>query len=190
MSGLIEKAEQYIHELYQHNSDGHDESHSLRVYHNAMQIAEHYPECDKEIVSLGALLHDCDDCKLFHTQNNANARAFLEQNGISQETISRICIVINEVSFSHNRGKKPSTLEGEIVQDADRLDAIGAIGIARVFAFGGKHGRSFDDSIRHFYDKLLLLKDLMNTEEARKIAERRHQYMLEFLREYKEETED
>ena len=89
--------------------------------------------------------------------------------------------VINGVSFSKNRDKHPETLEGKIVQDADRLDAIGAIGIARTFAFGGKNGRSIEASVQHFHDKLLLLKDAMNTEEARNMAEARHACMVQFL---------
>ena len=92
------------------------------------------------------------------------------------------------VSFSKNRGKRPDTIEGKIVQDADRLDAIGAIGIARTFAFGGERGRPLDDSIRHFHDKLLLLKDEMNTDSGRKVAESRHAFLVAFLEEYRMET--
>ena len=101
-----------------------------------MKIAENEPEADPEIVALAALLHDADDHKLFHTENNANTRSFLAENRVPEEMINQICTVINAVSFSRNRGKTPSTLEGKIVQDADRLDALGAIGIARTFACG------------------------------------------------------
>ena len=93
------------------------------------------------------------------------------------------------VSFSKNRGKKPESIEGQIVQDADRLDAIGAIGIARTFAFGGKHGRSPEDSIAHFHEKLLLLKDMMNTDTAKLLAEDRHNFMQDFLQEWDREVE-
>ena len=113
-----------------------------------------------------------------------NARSFMEQNEIPSETIEQICCIINSVSFSQNRGKSPATTEGKIVQDADRLDAIGAIGIARTFAYGGKVGRPLSDSIQHFYDKLLLLKDELNTDAAKEIAQKRHKYMLDFLEEY------
>ena len=92
------------------------------------------------------------------------------------------------MSFSKNRGKKPETIEGMIVQDADRLDAMGAIGIARTFAYGGEHGRSIEESVQHFHDKLLLLKDEMNTETAKKLAESRHSFLLEYLSHYGEET--
>ena len=102
--------------------------------------------------------------------------------------IERICEVIGGVSFSKNRGKKPETIEGKIVQDAARLDAMGAIGIARTFAYGGKNGRPLESSLQHFDDKLLLLKDEINTEEARRLAEVRHKYMLDFLSEYQEEN--
>ena len=185
---LIENAMKYIESMFQDNADGHDTAHSLRVYRNALHLSDFYPDCDKRIVLLAALLHDVDDHKLFHTENNANARAFLKDQHLPDETIDLICAIINDVSFSKNRGKKPACMEGMIVQDADRLDAIGAIGIARTFAYGGRTGRPLDDSIKHFYDKLLLLKDEMNTEAAKDIALKRHEYMTKFLDEYYFET--
>ena len=111
----------------------------------------------------------------------------MEGQDIQVETIEWIVDIINGVSFSHNKDKVPETLEGKIVQDADRLDAIGAIGIARTFAYGGKHDRSLEDSLKHFDDKLLLLKDLMNTEAAADIASERHAFMEAFLNEYRKE---
>ena len=186
---VIDAAVEYVQELFRGNYGGHDAEHTLRVYRNAMLLAEKEKECDTEIVALSALLHDADDHKLFHTENNANARTFLQKHGIGQGKADRICAAINSVSFSQNRGRRPETLEGQIVQDADRLDAIGAIGIARTFAFGGEHGRPLEDSIRHFHEKLLLLKDELNTGSARDLAEKRHQFMLAFLKEYSEETE-
>ena len=184
---IIERAKEYIREIFKNNADGHDFDHSIRVYENARNIAAGYPACDRLVVSLAALLHDVDDHKLFSTENNQNARAFLQDQSLGQNKIERICAVINAVSFSKNRGKRPESLEGQIVQDADRLDAIGAIGIARTFAFGGKNGRSIESSLQHFHDKLLLLKDEMNTEEAKRIAEIRHSYMEGFLTEMQEE---
>ena len=184
---IIERAKEYIREIFKNNADGHDFNHSIRVYENARNIAAGYPACDLLVVSLAALLHDVDDHKLFSTENNQNARAFLQDQSLGQNKIERICAVINAVSFSKNRGKRPESLEGQIVQDADRLDAIGAIGIARTFAFGGKNGRSIESSLQHFHDKLLLLKDEMNTEEAKRIAEIRHSYMEGFLTEMQEE---
>ena len=184
----IEAAIEYVKTLFQNNSGGHDVEHTMRVYRNAMRIAEREREADIEIISLAALLHDADDHKLFHTVDNANARGFLSSQAVAPEKVEAIITAINSVSFSQNRGKRPESLEGMIVQDADRLDAIGAVGIARTFAFGGEHGRSLDSSIQHFHEKLLLLKDEMNTETAKKIAEERHAFMLEFLERYQKET--
>ena len=184
-----DKAISYIQELFRNNAGGHDAAHSLRVFHNAMRIAENEPGCDREIVALAALLHDADDHKLFQTVNNENARSFLKENLIPDEQAERICEVINSVSFSRNRGQIPRTIEGRIVQDADRLDAIGAIGIARTFAYGGEHGRSLEASVQHFYDKLLLLKDMMNTETAKQLAVERHRFLESFLKELDAELE-
>ena len=187
-SKLIARAEAYIAALFASNAGGHDAAHTLRVRRNAMRIATTEPGCDKLTVELAALLHDADDHKLFYTENNANARAFLEREGVAPETVERICAAINAVSFSRNRGRRPETPEGRIVQDADRLDAMGAVGVARCFAYGGEHGRPMEESIAHFHEKLLLLRDGLNTESARRLAEKRHGFLLDFLREYDEET--
>ena len=187
---IINAAIIYITELFQDNSGGHDVSHTMRVYRNALVIASSEMKCDIEVVSLAALLHDADDHKLFQTENNANARRFLADQSVDPEKTERIINAINSVSFSQNRGKHPETPEGKIVQDADRLDAIGAVGIARTFAYGGEHGRSLDSSICHFHEKLLLLKDEMNTDTARELAEERHAFMLAFLKRYQEETDN
>lgn len=184
---LISNTISYIKALFSGNADGHDADHSLRVYKNAVTIASNYPECDLLLVSLASLLHDVDDHKLFHTENNSNARTFLKDNGIPQDQIEEIVKIINAVSFSKNKGKTPETLEGKIVQDADRLDAMGAIGIVRTFAYGGKNGRSLEDSVQHFHDKLLLLRDTLNTDEARELADKRHSFMEQFLEELGEE---
>ena len=182
---IITHAMRYIEELFANDHSGHDVSHSMRVYHNALKLADTEPECNRFVVSLAALLHDADDHKIFHTENNQNARSFLEKHQVDAMQIEEICKVINGVSFSKNRGMRPETTEGKIVQDADRLDAMGAIGIARTFAFGGERGRSIEDSVQHFYDKLLLLKDEMNTEAGRQMAEERHNFMEQFLLELK-----
>ena len=185
---LIEKAIAYIAELFAANAGGHDVEHALRVYRNALRIAQNEQGCDVQIVALAALLHDADDRKLFATVNNANARAFLSENRVGQETADRICAVINAVSFSQNRDRIPETMEARVVQDADRLDAMGAVGIARTFAYGGEHGRPMGESVQHFYDKLLLLKGLMNTETGKRLAESRHAFLEEFLKKYQEES--
>ena len=184
---LIDKTIEYITELYKGNADGHDLDHSIRVYNNAVNISKSYTDADVLIIVLASLLHDADDHKLFDTKNNENARRFMKDQNISEEYMNRICDVINSVSFSKNKGVKPSTLEGCIVQDADRLDALGAIGIARTFAYGGRNNRSLVESVKHFHEKLLLLKDQMNTPEAKRIAEERHKFLENYILElYKE----
>ena len=145
MDTITKEAIEYVRKLYQGNADGHGFSHTMRVWHTAMKIAEAEADCDPELVSLTALLHDADDGKLFATENNANARSFLSVHGIPGETADYI---------------------------------------ARTFAYGGAHGRIPEDSIAHFYEKLLLLKDMMNTKKAREIAEERHAFMEQFLREW------
>ncbi|MBQ3705597.1 MAG: GNAT family N-acetyltransferase [Clostridia bacterium] len=185
--GILKAAEEYIRQLFAGNADGHGWDHSMRVYRNAMVIAESEPAADRMIVALAALLHDADDYKLFETENNANARSLLAGLGIDPVARDRILAAVNAVSFSKNRGARPDTLEGMIVQDADRLDAIGAIGVARTFAFGGGHGRSLEDSVDHFYEKLLLLKDLMNTRKGKEMAESRHAFLETFLCEWNAE---
>ena len=111
MQQMIDAAKEYIRELFAENADGHGLEHALRVYRSAILIAETEPGADKQIVALGALLHDADDHKLFHTENNANARRFLEAQGVGRETANRICEAINAVSFSQNKGKRPGPLK-------------------------------------------------------------------------------
>ena len=185
---LIKEAREYARALFKRAGGSHDFEHTLRVFENAMKIAEGEPSCDRNLAGLEALLHDVDDHKLFSTENNANARAFLEAHGVSPEMTERICRDITSVSFSKNRGRRPETPEGRVVQDADRLDAMGAVGIARTFAYGGEKGRPLKDSVAHFHEKLLLLKDLMNTEAGRALAKERHAFMLSFLEELEKET--
>jgi uncharacterized protein len=185
---VIGEAVSYIRELFRENAGGHDAEHTLRVWRTAARLAAEEPGCDTFVAELAALLHDADDYKLFQTENNANARAFMASHGVPEETAERVCAAVNAVSFSKNRDRTPDTPEGRVVQDADRLDAMGAVGIARTFAFGGEHGRPMEDSIRHFYEKLLLLKERMNTEAGKRMAEKRHAVLEEFLREYREET--
>ncbi|MBR6113644.1 MAG: HD domain-containing protein [Oscillospiraceae bacterium] len=185
---LIRSAVEYVTGLFAAHADGHDAGHTLRVYETARRLAADTPGCDVTVAALAALLHDADDPKLFDTADNANARAFLSAHDVPPETAARVLRAIRAVSFSANRGRHPDTPEGRVVQDADRLDAIGAIGIARTFAYGGSRGRSLEESVRHFYDKLLLLRDELNTLAARELARRRHAFLLAFLDELAEET--
>ena len=196
-----------LQEFFKDDYSGHDFNHTMRVYKLANNIAiqEH---ANLEIVSLAALLHDVDDVKLTQSINYQNARLLMNRYGIDKATQEEVIAIIQDVSFKGNQSKSPSTLEGKIVQDADRLDAIGAIGIARAFTFGGNHSRPLyndekpernmdeasyhqhqSSTINHFYEKLLLLKDMMNTECARVLADQRHQFMVNYLEEFFDEIE-
>lgn len=183
----------------------------MRVYHLAVQLAEQ-EQADILIVELAALLHDVDDRKLSPEtyEEKRNAIHFMKSNGVEDGVMTSVCKIIDEVSFAGVDSVVPSTIEGKCVQDADRLDAMGAIGIARTFAYGGSKGRKIYDpnikpllyvnrtdyskncnstSINHFYEKLLLLKDMMNTGTAKKIAEHRHTVMEKYLEEFMTEWE-
>ncbi|HMI06040.1 MAG TPA: HD domain-containing protein [Flavobacterium sp.] len=186
---------------------GHDWFHIERVYKNALLISE-TEECNLLVVKLGALLHDIADSK-FHggdeTVGPTKAWEFMEKENVDEETIGHVVNIIENVSFKGgNFEKKFTSKELEIVQDADRLDALGAIGIARAFNYGGFKNRSLYNpeiapnlhmskeeyknttapTLNHFYEKLLLLKDKMNTETGKKIALKRHDYMESFLSQF------
>ncbi|WP_215492466.1 HD domain-containing protein [Fenollaria sporofastidiosus] len=186
MDEIIKRAIEYLDNIFSGNSDGHGADHSLRVYRNASMIRAAY-KCNELYVDLGALLHDVDDHKLFNNKHNENARKFLSDNNFDVEAIEDIVEIINSVSFTKNKGAKPKTLEACIVQDADRLDAIGAVGIARTFMYSGRHKRGIEDSLKHFDEKLLLLKDMMNTDQAKRLADQRDKFMKEFLSEINDE---
>lgn len=191
---------------------GHDWFHIERVYKNSLLIAEG-EKVDKTVVALGALLHDIADSK-FHdgdeTIGPKKASEFLKTQNISEETIQHVVKIIENISFKGgNIIQKFTSKELDVVQDADRLDALGAIGIARTFNYGGFKGRKLYDpdispnldmtsseykasnapTINHFYEKLLLLKNRMNTETGRKIAEKRHKFMEIFLQQFYAEWE-
>ena len=204
---LIEQTEAYVKEKFENEFSGHDYFHTLRVFNLATKIAKK-EGANLEIVQLSALLHDVDDRKISPEtyESQANARCFLFSNGVDENTVELICKIIREISFGAN-DSVPSTLEGQCVQDADRLDAIGAIGIARAFAYGGNHNRhmyhpdilpnpnmtkeeyarSESTTINHFYEKLFKLTALMNTKTAIRIAEAREAYMKEFVAEFMDE---
>lgn len=179
----------YVYNIFQHDVTGHDFYHMKRVAMLAKEIAVK-EQCDPFICEASAWLHDIGDRKLFinPTESIAEMNAFLASIYISDKQIKKINEVISTVSFQ--KGLMPSSIAGKIVQDADRLDAIGAIGIARVFQFGGANNQmiheseSSNTSIQHFYDKLLKIKDLIHTESARKIAEERHAFMERFLKQF------
>ena len=189
---MINKAMDYARSIFEADASGHDFDHTMRVYRMAVRIAEE-EGADLQSVSLAALLHDVDDRKLSPEtyENKDRAVFFLRQNGMTEDEISEIVQIISEISFSAGNGA-PSSLEGMCVQDADRLDAMGAIGIGRAFAFGGSRGRRMHDpegadtttTIQHFYDKLLLLKDRMNTATGKNLACQRDAYLRTFLDEF------
>ena len=192
MEKIIENAKAFAKAIFEADSSGHDYHHTLRVWALARTIGAS-EGADMALVELSALLHDVDDHKLSPdtAENKDRAVGFLRSQGVLEEQIREIVNIIDQISFSRNT-LPPDTLEGQCVQDADRLDAIGAIGIARTFAFGGSHGRAMHDpegqdpgsSIAHFYEKLLLLKDRMNTDTGRRIAQHRHDYLEGFLQEF------
>ncbi|UKB83044.1 HD domain-containing protein [Chryseobacterium sp. MEBOG06] len=210
MKSTINKTIEFVKEKLEGAEAGHDWFHIERVWKLAAKIAE-TEDCDREVVELSALLHDIADPK-FHNGDETIApkisREFLESQNVSEEIIQKVLFVIENISFK-NRSQAPEnpSIELKIVQDADRIDAIGAIGIARTFNFGGfknnlmydpalkpnlgmskeEYKKSNGTTINHFYEKLLLLKDLMNTEEGKRMAEERHQYMLNFLDQFYKE---
>ena len=204
---IIDKTILFVKEQLQEAEGGHDWFHTQRVYRNALLIAEN-EICNLEIVKLGALLHDIADSK-FHdgdeTVGPKIARAFLEKEKVNEETINHVLNIIENISFKGgNFGQQFTSKELEIIQDADRLDALGAIGIARTFNYGGFKNRPIYNpdiapnlkmskeeykkndapTLNHFYEKLLLLKDKMNTPIGKKLAEERHDYMVRFLSQF------
>ena len=209
---LIDTTISFVKEKLQNAEGGHDWFHIERVYKNSLLIAKD-EDCDLTIVQLGALLHDIADSK-FHdgdeTVGPRTARTFLESQNVSEETIIHVINIIENISFKGgNFEKKFNSKELEIVQDADRLDALGAIGIARCFNYGGFKNRALynpdinpnlsmskeeyknsdSPTLNHFYEKLLLLSAKMNTPTGKKIAEARHEYMEDFLSQFLSEWE-
>lgn len=206
---IIETTEEFVKIQMAEDSTGHDWFHVDRVRKNAVLIAEREQQGNLFIIEMAALLHDIPDEKLNSSSQvgQNKLRNFLEGIPLSFDLSLKIIEVINSISFRGGEKKSLSSWEAQIVQDADRLDALGAIGIARTFAFGGKkgqpiyhpdltvrekmtieeyrHGKS--SSIHHFYEKLLLLKDLLNTDTAKMMAEGRHRFMEEFLLQFYQE---
>ncbi|MBF6607833.1 MAG: HD domain-containing protein [Flavobacterium sp.] len=207
---IVERTKIFVQHTLHGAEGGHDWFHIVRVYNNAMLIAGSQT-CNLEIVALGALLHDIADSKFHDGDESVGpkvAREFLESNNVSSDVISHVIHIIDNISFKGgNFEKKFSSIELDIVQDADRLDAIGAIGIARAFNYGGFKNRQLYNpdilpqlkmskeeyksskapTINHFYEKLLLLADKMNTESAKEIARERHLFMESFLRQFYDE---
>lgn len=211
-SAIISATAAHVKQLFITDGSGHDWWHIYRVWRNAQHIAASYMDTDHTVIELAALLHDIADWKYHdgdHSIGPARAAQWCQQYHptVSASQIDHIRDIISKVSF---KGASAITgdlsLEGQIVQDADRLDAIGAIGIARTFAYGGHKGQlmyspdippllgesdtsymskdKVGTTVNHFYEKLLLLKDRMHTDAARGMAEGRHAVMVDFLEQF------
>lgn len=208
---IILKAESYVKDILEKDTTGHDFWHIDRVRKVTKTIAKE-ENADMFVCELAALLHDVADDKLTDNEEEAleNLKTWMKNNGVSEDNRNHIFEIITTMSFKGGKNKNPmSTLEGKIVQDADRLDAIGAIGIARCMTYSGSKKRPMHNpnfiprdemtleeyrndegtAIAHFYEKLLKLKNLMNTNAGKKLAEGRHKYMEEFLKQFYEEWE-
>lgn len=172
-------AEKYLAD----DSGGHDPTHIDRVVKNAETImAREKSSADRNLVILCCLLHDIDDRKINDVDDESRLKKFCAERGWIEAIYNAVKSVISRVSYTDNPDyDKDLSEEAKIVQDADRLDALGAVGIARAFAYGGKSGRNMLDTPKHFYDKLFKLPELMNTEAGRAIAKERVKYMRDFL---------
>lgn len=208
---LLENTIQFVKETLKNAEAGHDWFHTERVYNNAVKIAKE-ENCNLQVVEISALLHDIADAKFHDGDENLAleiTEKFLKEQNAEEDFIAKVLFIIKNISFK-NKEEQPENLpiELKILQDADRLDAIGAIGIARTFHFGGfknniiydpeippvekfnkeEYKKSNGTTINHFYEKLLLLKDGMQTKKGKEMAEKRHQFMLDFLEEFYEEV--
>jgi uncharacterized protein len=209
---IINQTANYIKSKLTGESSGHDWWHVYRVWKNAIRIGRD-ENVDLFVVELAALLHDIADWKFNDGNDDVGpqlSKEWLEKLAVDESVISHVCQIIKDASFKGSGvATKIKSIEGMVVQDADRLDAIGAIGIARTFAYGGAKGREMynpnigpnkhesaeqyknnqSSSINHFYEKLLLLKELMNTATAKKIAEKRHKIVEDYLEQFFQEWE-
>lgn len=205
MEQIYSRIIEFLEEELGHDTSGHSLDHAIRVYKNAKAILM-LEGGNERIVLISALVHDVIDPKLFdnHREQQAKLLIFLQTLGCSQSELEQIFYIIENISYKGGNGEPVKTLEAQIVQDADRLDAIGAIGIGRTFMYGGSKGsKMYDENIsvmefedeatyrnhqgtviNHFYEKLFKLKDLMNTETAKKIANQRHEFMVTFVEEF------
>lgn len=209
---IISRTIAFVKETLQGAEGGHDWFHIQRVFTNAQKIGAS-EKVDELVVALGALLHDIADAKFYNGDETVGpkmAATFLNKIGVAQHTTDQVVYIINNISFKNSLssdGLTARSIELQVVQDADRLDAIGAIGIARAFNYGGfknrelhnpdippklnmskeEYKKSTAPTINHFYEKLLLLKDKMNTDTGKALAEKRHRYMLDYLAQFDKE---
>lgn len=207
-ASIITQTADFIREKFLGEGSGHDWDHIRRVWQTSRALARTLPQADPFVTELGALLHDVADWKFHAGDEEAGPRAareWLQSLGVEESVIQRVETIIREISFKGLGVPTPmSTPEGEAVQDADRLEAIGAIGVARAFAYGGHKGRPLHDpavppiehhsfesykqntapTINHFYEKLLHLRERLHTPAARQLAQERHEFMEAFLRQF------
>lgn len=204
---LIDRTASFVKESLANAEGGHDWWHTYRVWSAAKELAMR-EKVDMLVVELGALLHDIADSKFHDGDEQVGPRVaedFLRAEGVDEQIVAHVSAIISNISFNVSKeGQRFSSKELEVVQDADRLDALGAIGIARTFSYGGYKGRELfnpsiapnpdmskeeykkgsSPSINHFYEKLLLLKDLMNTQAGREMANERHAFMEKYLEQF------
>lgn len=204
---IINKTINFVKETLKEAEGGHDWFHIQRVFNNARLIAK-TEDVDELIVTLGALLHDIADSKFHNGDENIGPRTatiFLDGLGVEEAVITHVVAIIKNISFKGGKEQRTfSSKELDVVQDADRLDAIGAIGIARAFNYGGfknralynpeiepnlnmtkeEYKKSTAPTINHFYEKLLLLKEMMNTATGKQIAQQRHLFMEQYLNQF------
>ncbi|KAA9331829.1 HD domain-containing protein [Adhaeribacter soli] len=207
---ILSKAREFVKQELATDSSGHDWWHIYRVTSTAIKLAQ-AENADAFVCELAALLHDIADEKLNEskTAGMQKVKTWLQENAVAETAVEHILEIIGTMSFNGGNNKPMQTLEGRIVQDADRLDALGAIGIGRTFAYAGWKGHlmhnpelavrenmtseeyrnSGGTAINHFYEKLLKLKNLMNTAHGRKLAEERHAFMETFLNQFYQEWE-
>lgn len=205
MEQVYPRIVEFLEEELGADTSGHSLDHALRVYKNAKAILKEEGG-NERVILISALVHDVIDPKLFNDVREQQAKLlmFLQMIGCNQTELEQICYIIENISYKGGKGEPVQTLEAKIVQDADRLDAIGAIGVGRTFMYGGSKGtKMYDESlplidfeneaayrnhkgtvINHFYEKLFKLKDLMNTETAKKIANKRHEFMELFVEQF------
>lgn len=202
---LLVQTEEYVKAYLSGVESGHNWWHIYRVRNNAMYIFSIEKKGDPFIIEMGSLLHDIGDYKIRSAGRNHNLRGFLVDLGLGVSQMDKLIYIVDHISFKSSFGPEYEHMpELDIVQDADRLDALGAIGIARAFNYGGFKGHeiykpgiqpktyktpdeyesSDSSTINHFYEKLLNLKDMMNTETGKKLAEERHRYMEGFLKQF------
>ena len=186
---ILEKTREFVLSQMVKNDAAHDCDHILRVVALTKELCVAYPQANAFRAELLAWLHDMTDDKLASNIGASSVYEFLRELTVPEEDVRFVLDGLHYISYRKYPILPPEVpLEIRIVQDADRIDAIGAVGIARTFAFGGAKSRSLDDSLNHFDEKLLLLYDLLNTEAAKRIALPRHQFLQAFYQQFKAET--